>query len=171
MKEFRITKSPIEEDLIVKVEPVVTELGLALCDIDVIQSQQVVIRIFLESPDGLNGRVSIEDCTRVHRLLGPMFDVWEPLGGAYTLELSSPGEKPKLRLSRHFEEVVGHKINFKTKEALVIPGEDKRRRNWRVKLVGIDPSKQELLVEDYLGQHQIALEKISHVHWDREWKL
>src|SRR5436305_869460 len=113
-----VVKNPIEKELIAKVEPILASMGYALRDLEVLgaSGRSAVIRVTLDSVAATatvaaGAEIGIDDCSKVHEVLNPLFDVWDPLPGTYTLEVSSPGEKPNLRLLQHFEEALGQKIH------------------------------------------------------------
>ena len=59
-----------------------------------------VVRVFIDRPGPAatpEESVSIEDCEQVHREIGTILDVEDPLPFAYTLEVSSPGLDRPLR--------------------------------------------------------------------------
>jgi ribosome maturation factor RimP len=72
------------------------------------------LRIFIdkESESG----AGVEDCTEVSRLLNEVLDEKDLVpGGAYQLEVSTPGIERVLRKPWHFQKAVGKKVWFKTK--------------------------------------------------------
>lgn len=82
-----------------------------------------ILRVFIdrETPEGSEGTgAGIEDCSNVSKSLNLVLDADETLipGGAYYLEVSTPGLDRTLRLPWHFEKVVNKKIWLRTKEAL-----------------------------------------------------
>lgn len=166
--EPSIYKTDLERNLIEKIEPVVTSLGLGLRDVEYLRGAGT-IRVTLDPPPGRTEQISIDDCSRAHQILGPLFDVWDPIESAYTLECSSPGEKPNLRTLRHFEEARGHKVRIQTLEALVQPAPAKPRRNWEGTLKDLHPEAGEVVLEDSLGLHSLKLEQMKNAVWLREW--
>jgi ribosome maturation factor RimP len=63
------------------------------------------VQIMVERPDGT---CTIDDCEAVSRLISPVLDLDDPVGGAYNLELSSPGiDRPLVRVS-DFARWAGH---------------------------------------------------------------
>jgi ribosome maturation factor RimP len=105
--------------------------------------------------------------------LDPLFDVWDPIQRAYTLEISSPGEKAPLRLASHFEEAVGQEIEFKTREALKMEQSPTAapRKNWKGKLLGIktEDSTAKIMLEDSVGTHVIDASLVEEARWLRNW--
>jgi len=162
-----VYKNSKEQDLIDKVEPVLINLGYLCRDIEVVSGRSAVVRITIERDS--KEMVSIDDCATVHRTLGPMFDVWDPLPTAYTLEVSSPGEKPRLRNLSHFREAVGGNLRFQTLEAIDMPEPAKPRKNWEGELLDVQDSG-EIRVKDSSGvEHTLKLESIKNATWMREW--
>lgn len=89
------------------------------------------LRIFIDKVDG--GGVSIDDCANVSRGLNLMLDVDDVIpGGAYNLEVSSPGLERHLRTPAHFVRAKGSRVQIKTFDSLVnldatLSDEDKAR--------------------------------------------
>jgi ribosome maturation factor RimP len=72
-----------------------------------------MLRIFIDKPGG----VTHEDCARVSREVSTIFDVEDAMpGGAYTLEVSSPGLDRKLFRAGDFERFRGSRVKLTTKE-------------------------------------------------------
>ncbi len=109
-------------------EPVVRDMGFELLLLEWLGSgKRRVMRIFLDSPKG----VTVEDCSRMSRILGASLDAAEAAGKAgegdpalaalldraYTLEVSSPGVDRPLARRPHFEQQVGSKIKLETDDA------------------------------------------------------
>jgi ribosome maturation factor RimP len=51
-----------------------------------------LLRLYIEAEAG----VQVDDCARVSEQVGAVLDVEEPIGGEYTLEVSSPGMDRRL---------------------------------------------------------------------------
>ncbi len=83
------------------------------------------LRIFIDKlsttlEDGTieNKGVSIEDCSNVSRGLNLLLDVDDVIpGGAYNLEVSSPGLERPLRTAAHFKRAAGTRAYVKTFES------------------------------------------------------
>lgn len=167
-----IYKSPKELELIEKVTPVVSSLNYELRDISLRNGQPLVIRVTIDIKDRSRG-VTLDDCYEVHRVLDPLFDVWDPIQRAYTLEISSPGERAPLRLDSHFEEAKGQEIEFKTREALKMEQSPTAapRKNWKGKLVGVKTEQggAQIILEDSVGTHVIDASLVEEARWLRNW--
>lgn len=159
---------PGDGELMSKVEPVVESMGYGLRNLEIQRGRSSLVRVTLEHLDP-SQTIGIDDCERVHEALGPLFDVWDPFTGAYTLEVSSPGERPQLRLLRHFEAALGENVRIETREALPMPAPAKPRRNWQGQLLSVDAEAQNLALKDEFGQHSIPFNQIRSAIWLREW--
>ena len=72
-----------------------------------------MLRIFIDKPGG----VTHEDCANLSREVGTILDVEDAVpGGAYTLEVSSPGLDRKLSRAADFERFVGSLVRVTTRE-------------------------------------------------------
>lgn len=60
-------------------------------------------------------RITVDDCSRVSRVLEAWLDADEggPLGNRYVLEVSSPGIDRPVRWHRHWRQFVGRDVNVK----------------------------------------------------------
>lgn len=89
------------------IEPVVQALGCDLWGVEYFQAgQRSVLRVYIDKAGG----VDIDDCQRISRQLGSVFDVEDPMGGEYTLEVSSPGLDRPLYTLAQYEKLAGEQI-------------------------------------------------------------
>jgi ribosome maturation factor RimP len=95
-------------------ERVAHSSGLVLWDLELKGSgANRTLRIFIDRPEG----VSHEDCSAYSREAATIFDVEDAVpGGAYLLEISSPGLDRKLFKPEHFTRFTGSLIKFSTRE-------------------------------------------------------
>jgi ribosome maturation factor RimP len=96
------------------VERVAASSGLEVVEIELRGGgKSRMLRIFIDKPDG----VTHEDCASVSREVGTIFEVEDAMpGGAYTLEVSSPGLDRKLFRAADFERFQGSRVKLTTKE-------------------------------------------------------
>ena len=65
-----------------------------------------------------NTPISIDDCTVVSRTVSVLLDQYDPIEGAYTLEVSSPGlDRPLVRL-KDYTRFQGEEVIIKTYQAV-----------------------------------------------------
>ncbi len=130
--------TPLREQLIALIEPLLAELGFELVELEYAPGRaHAVLRVFIDRPGG----VGLDDCERVSHELSAWLDVEDPLPGAYTLEVSSPGLDRVLRTPAHFERHVGERIWLELRVA-----RDGRRR-YTGRLAAFGPEGIELSVD------------------------
>ncbi len=105
-KKKKNTASTVRE----LVEPIVTELGYMLWDVEYVkEGAEMVLRITIDKEDG----IGIDDCERVHRAIDPAIDEADPIENAYRLEVSSPGVERALTRNEHFDFCLGVEVEAK----------------------------------------------------------
>jgi ribosome maturation factor RimP len=106
-------------------EPRIEALAYELVDIEFARSGRGgVLRIFIDrvATDAGAG-VTVEDCARVSHAVSEVLEAEDPIRGAYTLEVSSPGFDRILRKRAHFERFVGAQVFVELK----LPQDGRRR--------------------------------------------
>lgn len=78
-----------------------------------------IYRVLVTAKGGIN----LDKCAEISRMISPILDVEEPMGGKYRLEVSSPGIERKLRTKDHFKASVGEKVKVKDIATEVYKGE------------------------------------------------
>lgn len=99
------------------VDPIIEELGLELVDLVYGGGR---LKITIDHPDGLG----TEKLTKATRTISHEMDLADPISGAYTLEVTSPGVERDLRLPTHYQRSIGEIVNLK----LMPSGTDDLRR-------------------------------------------
>ena len=95
--------------------PILWTLGLELADVVCVgQGSRSVVRVFIDKPEG----VTLEDCERAHKALGPALDVADPFPHAYTLEVSSPGLDRPFKRIQDYRRAIGKRVTLKLREPL-----------------------------------------------------
>jgi len=112
------------------IEPQLEALGFALVRVRFFGGRRQVLQIMIERSDG--SEVSVEDCATVSRALSPIFDVFDPVDGAYALEVSSPGIDRPLTRPDDFRRFAGFEAKLELSES-----RDGRRR-FKGVLLGLD---------------------------------
>ncbi len=102
-------------------EPVIEGLGYEVVRIMTIGVQNPTLQIMIEPQD--HGQLNVDDCAKVSRAVSALLDEKDPIAGAYTLEVSSPGIDRPLTKEEHFARFVGYEAKIETLEAV-----DKRKR-------------------------------------------
>ena len=110
------------------VRPTVEALGYSLVRVQVSGRQRLRLQIMAERTD--DEPMMVEDCAHLSRALSAVLDVEDPIGSAYTLEISSPGiDRPLVRLA-DFDRFAGMEARIE----LVRPIDGRRR--FRGRLMG-----------------------------------
>ena len=136
------------------IELTVNGCGVELYDIvNVKENDTSIYRIFITSKDGIN----LDKCAEISRLISPLLDVHEPLGGKYNLEVSSPGIERKLKRPAHYVASIGDNIRVKDYDKNVTLG----------KLKAADDN--EIVLETEHGEEIISYDEISSASTYYEW--
>jgi ribosome maturation factor RimP len=98
-------------------EAVTRRRSLLLWDVEMGgQPGRAVVRVYVDSEAGA---VDLDTVAEVSEEISRGLDLRDPIGGRYTLEVSSPGLERTLKSQKHFELSVGRKVVMKTKERMV----------------------------------------------------
>lgn len=115
-----MTATALRDRLITLLEPLLEQLGFELVDIEANAGRgSGLLRVYLDCVTG----VGVDDCERVSREVSALLDVEDPMPGAFTLEVSSPGFDRLLRKPAHFERFRGARVKVELAAA-----RDGRRR-------------------------------------------
>ncbi len=121
------------------IRPGIEALGFDIVRVRISGQKRLRLQIMIERLDGK--MVVVDDCARVSRDVSAILDVDDPIGGAFTLEVSSPGiDRPLVRI-HDFERFAG----FEAKVELKAPIDGRRR--FRGQLTGIDGEYVGIIVD------------------------
>ena len=140
--------TPLEHKLIRIVEPVIKDMGFHLV---MLEFKGGVLQILAEDPR--TGNLSLDDCTAINKMLSPLLEVEDPIPGAYTLEISSPGIDRPLMKAEDFAKFAGYDAKVELDESM-----DGQRR-FRGKILGVDEEFVTLLVDKVEHRLEIAAMK------------
>ncbi|HZP99474.1 MAG TPA: ribosome maturation factor RimP [Reyranella sp.] len=121
------------------VQPTVAGMGFELVRIAMSRGGGN-LQIMIEPADGRP--MDVEDCATLSRALSAVLDVEDPISGAYTLEVSSPGIDRPLTRPKDYARWAGHLA--KVEIAQPIDG----RRRFKGTLVGLEDGIVKLKLED-----------------------
>jgi len=128
----------LRERLIALIEPLVGRLGYELVELEYGAGRgHSQVRVFIDAPAG----VGVADCEKVSREISALLDVEDPIPGAYTLEVSSPGFDRVLRTREHFGRFVGSRVFVELKEPRA------GRRRYTGQLLAVDDDGIALAVD------------------------
>ena len=107
---------PLTDHIADLISPSIEALGYELVRVTLAGNTRKVLQILAEPKDG---RVmSVEDCARVSRAVSAILDVEDPISGAYSLEVSSPGIDRPLTRPKDFDRYAGHEAKIETHEPI-----------------------------------------------------
>jgi ribosome maturation factor RimP len=90
-------------------EPTLNHMGYELYAIDQSGQSGRTLRISIDH----NQPITIQDCERVSRVVGPLLDRSNLISGPYDLEVSSPGAERPLRSHPDYERFNGKRVNIR----------------------------------------------------------
>ena len=122
------------------IQPSLEAMGYDLVRVQVIGRQRPRLQIMAERHDDVG--MTVDDCAELSRAVSAILDVEDPIAGAYTLEVSSPGiDRPLVRLS-DFDRFAGFEARVEL--GRLIDG----RRRFQGRLVGTDGTTVRLAVDN-----------------------
>ncbi len=132
------------------VEPTLEAMGFRLIRVRVTGAGRPVLQIMAERNDG---RMNVDDCTEVSRAVSALLDVEDPIAGAYSLEVSSPGiDRPLIR-AEDFEKYAGFVARLETRS----PVEGRKRFKGQLGLL----TDGRLTIKSEHGEAVIPLAEIA----------
>jgi ribosome maturation factor RimP len=116
---------PIDTNEIVRiVEPSLSAMGYRLVRVAMIG--RATLQIMAERAD--EAAMTVENCADISRAVSALLDVEDPIAGAYTLEVSSPGIDRPLVRPEDYDRFTG----FEAKLELAAPFEGRKRFRGRI---------------------------------------
>ena len=94
-------------------EPYLLAQGVELVDLELTQPRRgrATLRLFVDRPGG----ITLDEITRVSRVVGELLDVHDLISSSYTLEVSSPGLTRELKKPRDYERYTGRLVRLTTR--------------------------------------------------------
>lgn len=142
-------------------ENILSENGLELVDIEFKkEGNNKVLRLYIER---IEGRVNLDDISKVTRLISDMLDEEDVIEEEYVLEVSSPGVNRVIKKEKDFIKFSGKKVDVALFKAI-----DGRKKFSGI-LEGYEDGKVLVLVED--DHMAIPKEAISKVNLSFDFKF
>jgi ribosome maturation factor RimP len=120
------------------VSPTIAGMGFEL--VRVAMSKGGTLQIMIEPADGRP--MDVEDCANLSRALSAVLDVEDPIPGAYTLEVSSPGIDRPLTREKDYLRWAGHLARVETTQPI------EGRRRFKGTLLGLENGTLRLRLDD-----------------------
>jgi len=141
-------------------EAVTQRRSLLLWDVEMGgQPGRSVVRVYVDSE---KGGVDLDTVAEISEEISRGLDMRDPIGGRYTLEVSSPGLERTLSSPTHFRLCVGQKVVMKTKERMF---GDSHRLEGFISSAGTDSVKLEVDA----GAVDVPYEEIKSARTVFEW--
>lgn len=115
-------------------------LGYELVRVQLSGGDRPVLQIMAERSDGAG--MTVDDCADISRSVSALLDAEDPIAGAYTLEVSSPGIDRPLTRPRDFERFAGFDARIETHESIA------GRRRFKGRLLGLEAGMVSLAVDE-----------------------
>jgi ribosome maturation factor RimP len=120
---------PIETNEIARIiEPALEAMGYRLVRVALTGTSRPTLQVMAERRD--EASMTVEDCALISRSVSALLDVADPIAGAYTLEVSSPGIDRPLVRPEDYDRFAG----FEARIDLAAPIEGRKR--FRGRLLG-----------------------------------
>jgi ribosome maturation factor RimP len=110
------------------IEPSLAAMGYRLVRVLMTGGRRATLQVMAERLDDLP--ITHDDCTKISRSVSTLLDVVDPIVGAYTLEISSPGIDRPLVRAEDYDRFSG----FEAKIEVTMPIDGRRR--FRGRLIG-----------------------------------
>ena len=121
------------------ITPTVEGMGYELVRLTISGGQRKTLQVMAERKDGQN--MSLDDCSHLSRAVSAVLDVEDPIEGAYSLEVSSPGIDRPLTRPKDYERFAGFEAKLETLAPI-----DGRKR-FKGKLLGLEGKTVKIDVE------------------------
>jgi ribosome maturation factor RimP len=130
----------LESRLASIVTPALEGMGYELVRVAVLGRDRPTVQVMADRADG--GQITVADCEAISYALGAVLDVADPIPGAWSLEVSSPGIDRPLTRPKDWNRFAGHLARAET--TAPIGG----RRRFSGVALGADDTGARLRLED-----------------------
>jgi ribosome maturation factor RimP len=121
------------DDIAALLAPTLHDMGFDLVQVQLIGGQRRTLQVMAEPLDRAAG-MTVDDCAAISHAVSAVLDVEDPIEGAYSLEVSSPGIDRPLVRPDDFVRFAGHEI----KAELDQPHDGRKRLVGRLDGLGED---------------------------------
>jgi len=154
----------MRDRLIAMLEPVVVGLGYELVELE---HSGALLRLFIDRPGSEAPRpeaatgISLGDCEQVSRKVSELLDAEDPIGGHYTLEVSSPGLERPLRTAAHFAAQAGRRARLELRADAAGAMAGRRRFTGTLRGVEGPPGGEMIVIEVEDRIYKVPLHAMS----------
>ena len=140
------------------IAPIVSDLQLDLYDLEF---RGGTLRVTIDRPAGVDEGLDLEAIALASRLIGRELDHDDPMGGHYTLEVTSPGLERSLRTPGHFQRSIGKTVALRLRDIVTAEGERSERRLQGVLIAADDQTATIQLNDAALTERSVPYDKID----------
>lgn len=133
------------------ITPSVEGMGYEVVRVQLTGGERPVLQIMAERTD--RAAMTVEDCADISRALSAVLDVEDPISGAYTLEVSSPGIDRPLTRPNDYVRFAGFEAKLDMRVAV-----DGRKR-WKGTLRGLEDGL--IVLEHEQGTSRLPLDGVQ----------
>ncbi|MEP7045312.1 MAG: ribosome maturation factor RimP [Ilumatobacteraceae bacterium] len=148
------------------ITPIVSDLQLDLYDLEF---RGGTLRVTIDRPEGVEEGLDMEAIALASRLIGRELDHDDPMGGHYTLEVTSPGLERSLRVPAHFQKSIGKTVALRLRDIVTAEGERSERRLQGVLIAADDQSVTIQLNDAAATERVVPYDKIDRARTVFEW--
>ena len=112
------------------IAPSLDAMGSELIRVQLQGKQRLTLQIMADRKDGV--MMAVEDCADISRSLSALLDVEDPITGAYSLEVSSPGIDRPLTRAKDFAQWAGFEAKLESSQPI------EGRKRFKGKVLGLD---------------------------------
>ncbi|MDO8607400.1 MAG: ribosome maturation factor RimP [Phaeospirillum sp.] len=112
------------------IAPSLDAMGYELIRVQLQGKQRLTLQIMADRKDGV--MMAVEDCADISRSLSALLDVEDPISGAYSLEVSSPGIDRPLTRAKDFAQWAGFEAKLESSQPI------EGRKRFKGKVLGLD---------------------------------
>jgi ribosome maturation factor RimP len=153
---------PLAKKVAELLEPHIERLGFELVTVEFHKGTRhnSLLRLLIDKP---GSGITLSDLERLSPILGDLLDVYDPVEGRYTLEVSSPGINRPLAKLKDFEAYRGQRIRIRTYRP------HGGRKNFEGVLIEVRPDGVDL--EDTLSRerHVFAFNEIQGANYEHKF--
>jgi ribosome maturation factor RimP len=102
----------LESRLVAIITPRLEAMGYELVRVAVLGRDRLTVQVMADRADG--GQITIVECEAISHALGAVLDVEDPIPGAWSLEVSSPGIDRPLTRAKDWNRFSGHLVRVET---------------------------------------------------------
>ena len=133
------------------VEPPLDGLGYDLVRVRLGGGSARTLQVMAERKD--RAEMTVENCAEISRAVSALLDVADPIPGAYTLEVSSPGlDRPLVRLS-DYDRFIGREARVETRQPV------EGRKRFKGRLAGVRGENVLMMCDGV--EHEIPFERVA----------